>query len=885
MAAGVSDFGVVRAVFGWVWLVLAAAVLAPVAGFAAASDDAVGNGPPAPWVHELPIPKARPSRMREVEDGVYYLLSDTQVKPEHDSETFFRRNVYLVTDRSGLEEAARLDVDFDPSFEHIVLHRVHVIRVGQVLDRLPSANIRVMERESGLDNGVFDGLKTVHVEIKDVEVGDVVDLEYSWEQRASFWPGEFFGSVTIDWSVPEEETHYRLLWPANRALTIRNRNTKLAPAKMREGDDISYEWTAIDATPIRGEDGTPDWYPTWGTVELSSMMSWAQVVNWALPLYAIQGDLPPELAARVDAIAKKYPKPEDRITMAMRLVEDELRYVSISIGTQSFTPRSPAEVFRSGYGDCKDKSELLVAMLRRLGVEAYVALTDTKNGPALPQMAPAANIYDHAIVEVRLRGRNTWIDPTSAHAGGRFPDLAPVDYGYGLPIAPGQTHLDRMTPIFPKAPTYRTEERYTLSGAVHPSLTLSVQSTYAGADADSMRSSVASKSLAKLESDYLDFYRGLYPGIARDKPLRVVDDRETNRLTTYESYRLSADSLRRDKLLGRFPVKASSLDTYDKVPAGERKTPYQLATAVNKEHVVVVVTPGHAPPAPKAVDIDGPAFRYTLDTRRDGDTLTLDYHLVGKADAVMKAGDVPGVADDAQSVTDDNYWYLDLNSKAGGTMGETSASAWWRTFLLTLAGIAVAALLAGAAVFAVRIGLLVDDGYARDGVFYPVSVGKFLLMSLVTAGLYAVFWMWKCWRWQRFHGTDQNVAPVWRALFAVIWLHLLFEDVNLRGRFGRGLRVAAGICAILFVVWEIVLLGLGAAHFVGTMAVMQALSFIFVLPVVIAVNRLNAERPEILRANSRMTDLSGLAVAGGLLAWIALLAPAILLGPGKDLLG
>jgi transglutaminase-like putative cysteine protease len=868
--------GLARAFLVGFLLALAAAVPA------SAADD-VGQGPPAPWVHELAIPKPRPARMREVEDGVYYLLSDTQIRPAHDSEVFFRRNVYLVTDRSGLEEAARLDVDFDPSFEHVVLHRIHVIRHGQVIDRLPDANVRVVERESDLDNGVFDGLKTVHVEIKDVEVGDVVDLEYSWEQRSSFWPGEFFGDITTEWSVPEEETHYRLLWPADRTLTIRGRNTKIVPSKTREGDDISYEWTNIDAALIPGEDGTPDWYPTWGTVELSSMTSWAQVVNWALPLYAVQGDLPPELAARVDAIAKKYPKPEDRITQAMRIVEDELRYVSIDIGTQSFTPRPPAEVFRSGYGDCKDKSELLVAMLRRLGVEAYVALTDTKNGPALPQMAPAANIYDHAIVEVRLRGRNYWIDPTSAHAGGRFPDIAPVDYGYGLPIVPGQTHLDRMTPIFPSAPTYRTVERYILSGDAQPSLGLTVATTYTGDQADTMRNSVASKSLAKLESDYLDFYQGLYPGIARDKPLRVVDDREANRLTTYESYSLSAGQVRHDKLLGRFPVKASSLDDYNKVPSGVRKTPYQLAANVNKAHVIVVVTPGHAPPAPKAVDIDGAAFHYTLDTVRDGDTLTLTYRLVGKADAVAKAADVSGIADDAQNVTDGNYWYLDLNSTAGGTMGETPMPL--RRIVLMLAGLVAAVLAAGAAAFALRIGIAADEAYAQDGVFYPVALRKFLLMNLATAGLYAVFWMWKCWRWQRTYGRDPMIAPFWRAVFAVVWLHPLFEEASRLARFGRHLRLAAGLCALMLVLWEIVALGLGAAHMVVAMVVMQGFAFIWTLPVAIAVNRLNTGRPEILRANSRTSDLTGLAVAGGLLAWIALLAPAILFGPGKGLLG
>jgi hypothetical protein len=89
----------------------------------------------------------------------------------------------------------------------------------------------------------------------------------------------------------------------------------------------------------------------------------------------------------------------------------------------------------------------------------------------------------------------------------------------------------------------------------------------------------------------------------------------------------------------------------------------------------------------------------------------------------------------------------------------------------------------------------------------------------------------------------------------------------------------------MLVLWEIVALGLGAAHMVVAMVVMQGFAFIWTLPVAIAVNRLNTGRPEILRANSRTSDLTGLAVAGGLLAWIALLAPAILFGPGKGLLG
>lgn len=848
----------------------------------ARADDSIGHGPAASWVEELPIPKPRPARLRQVQDGIYYLLSDSQIRPEGGNETFFRRNVYLVTDRNGLEEAARVDIDYDPMLDHVVLNRMRVIRGGKSYDRLPGANIRTMERESDSDNGVFDGLKTVHVEIKDVAVGDIVDVAYSWESKDAFWPGEFFGSTATQWSVPLEELHYRLLWPTDRPLAIRGRATDLKPVTTRDGAWTSYDWTSIDAEPVPGEDGTPDWYPTWGSISISSMTRWSQVVAWAMPFYTVPDTLPPALEARVDAIARKFPRAEDRITEAMRLVEDELRYVSMSIGANSYRPRSPAEVFASGYGDCKDKSALLVVLLKRLGVEAHVALTDTKNGPVLPQLAPAANVFDHAIVQVRLAGRSYWIDPTSAHAGGRFPDIAPVDYGYALPIAPGQDRLERMpTPHLAKL-QYRTVEHYTLTQGPRPSLALRVTTVYAGAEADAMRSTLVSKSQAKLESDYLAFYAGLYPGILRDKPLSVSDDRDRNLVVTTEAYHLPADALRRGKLLKRFPVKASSLDAYDKIPNGTRRTPYQLQTGIDREQVIVLDTPGRRPPAPQPVAIDGKAFRYALDVSRAGDTLTLSYRLIGDDDAVLKASDVPGAASDADTINEDNYWYLDLTSTAGGTIGDDPA-AWWRTLALSLLALFVATVLAGGAVFAVRHGLLADDAHAHRGVFYPVRPGKFLAMSAATAGLYAVFWMWKCWRWYGRNGHP-DIQPFWRALFAVFWLPALLREVRARGAFSARMRFAAAFSSFGYAAWIAGFAVLAAnPQSAVLVAVGEALSFVWIVPAVLAVNRLNAGCADIVAANSRASDLTGLAVAGGLLAWAVLLVPALMLGPWRFL--
>jgi hypothetical protein len=848
---------------------------------AQAAPDDVGRAAPPSWVEELPVPTPRADRLRQVEDGVYYLLLDDQVRPEGDRETFYTRNVYKVTDRRGLEEAARFEIDFDPGREHVVLHHIRVLRGGAVLDRTGSADIQVLRREQGLDKGIFDGRKTIHVEIKDVQVGDIVDYAYSWETDVSFWPGEFFGRVKAVWSVPLELMHYRLFWPANRPLTIRNRGVDVEPTRTRSGDDTVYDWRLVDAPPVHGEDGTPDWYPSWGEVELSSMANWGQVVNWALPLYTGKDALPPELAARVAAIQHDFKKPEDRVTEAMRLVEDDLRYVSLSIGAGSYTPRSPSEVFHSGFGDCKDKSQLLVALLRAMGIEAYVALTDMDDGPGLPGLAPSANVFDHAIVQVRLHGKSYWLDPTGSNEGGRFPHLAGLNYGYALPLAPGQARLERI--VRPEAPhiTFRTVERYMVGEGANPGLGLNVVTTYDADEADSIRSSIASKSQAQLEADYLKFYAEMYPGLTRAAPIRITDNRDANRIVITEAYRLGPADLRRGKLMEKFEVKASSMGTYEKIPSGHRLTPYGLTYPVNQEHVITLVTPGRRPPAPPDVAIDNAAFRYSLDSTRAGDTLTLDYKLNGLTD-LLPAGDVEAAAADAQTVSDDDYWYLDLTSTRGGTMGNSSGGGDWTEAIKGLLALVGAIAIGASLVYALNRGLHGDDGHAADGFYYPVAPVKFLLLGFATLGVYPLFWMWKCWRWIQIHEKAQ-MLPYWRGLFGAVWLYPLLRDVGRREPLPLILRIAGIGAAGLIVVW---LLADFVAAVMGTNLALVTLAFaastVFFLPALIAVNRVNGARPGIERANSHMAPLTSVALLLGLSCWIAIayLAFAPAMGAG-----
>ena len=57
----------------------------------------------------------------------------------------------------------------------------------------------------------------------------------------------------------------------------------------------------------------------------------------------------------------------DTIEAITRWLHRQVRYTGIELGDASIVPWSPAEVVKRGFGDCKDKATLLVALLRQAG--------------------------------------------------------------------------------------------------------------------------------------------------------------------------------------------------------------------------------------------------------------------------------------------------------------------------------------------------------------------------------------------------------------------------------------------------------------------------------------------------------------------------------------
>jgi len=449
----------------------------------------------------------------------------------------YRRVVKEVLTAAGVQDDGQLNLDFDPSYEQLVIHDVVIRRGTNVLDRLQPDKIKVIQQERDLDMYVYNGEVSAVLFLEDLRVGDRVEYSYTVRGANPIFTGHYIDSWEMGWSEPVAYERFRLLWPANRSLSIKNHGTTVSPAVHEEGAVKEYLWELHDVPAITEDDSLPTWYDAYPSVQFSEFSSWKEVADWAVTLYPRPTNFDAELQEKIATWQRQSSNVEQRVSAALAFVQDEVRYMGIEVGPNSHQPNPPSLVATRRFGDCKDKAYLFCSILQAMGIDASEVLVDTDNRRTVADWSPSPYAFDHVVARVQADGKTYWLDPTESHQGGAIGDRFFPDYGYCLVVHPGTTNLTAIPEQHAGWPKTLVQETFAVHGRKDP-VEFTVRTHVEGLDADDLRETLADERRDELEKNYLNFYAKEYPKISIARPLEVVDHREQNVLETVEHYRI-----------------------------------------------------------------------------------------------------------------------------------------------------------------------------------------------------------------------------------------------------------------------------------------------------------------------------------------------------------
>ena len=497
-------------------------------------DENVKTGPQPAWIcNSHPDLRKTPAH-EEISNGFYYELFDLQSNLI--TRTDYTHYIRTIVNQSGVQNGSEVSVTFSPQFQQVVFHRIAIIRDGATLDKLQPRNIKLVQEEEDADEFQYNGLKRAFLTLKDVRKGDQIEVSYSVIGFNPVFDNKY--SEEFSFNSPTAICNYNktIITADTRPLHILTTNKAPEPDRQHKDNTLIYTWT----NPALGsgddsQSDAPSWYNGDPTVYITEYASWQEVIHWGLNTFNnYHYPLPPALLQKIAGWNTAAGNDKDRFTsMAIRFVQDEVRYLGLEIGANTHRPHPPAEVFAQRFGDCKDKALLLSAILQQNGIPAYTALVSTDTRSHLTAIAPSPEAFDHAIVAIpQSSGKYQFVDPTRSGQRGPLADLFIPDYGYALVLKDGETALQPVSPG--KTNAYSITE--TLDARYYDTSWFSITSVYTGGAADDLRGMFAETSQKDLEETYRKYYGALFDDIRQQGHISYSEDSEKNIVTVSKRY-------------------------------------------------------------------------------------------------------------------------------------------------------------------------------------------------------------------------------------------------------------------------------------------------------------------------------------------------------------
>ena len=392
------------------------------------------------------------------EDDAAFLLDDGVVRLESDGRgTRTYRQIVQILRPEAAERWREQRFSWAPEHQKFTLNWIRVVKPdGTVISEKP-AQSQESDVPAQLGNPTYANRRVLRLSLTGVEAGTIVDYSVTTEELKPFLPGDFLESWSVSTGLATKRSRYIVDVPAGFTPRIEEKNLNFKRVERTANGRHTYTWATADLPKIKSETWAADSNGVYMSVAVGSPTTWEKIGAWYAGNAKSRYALTPEVLGKIDAQVKGARTLEDSIRAVHRWVAQDIRYVSIALGLGGYQPRSPEEVVRTGFGDCKDKATLFIAALDRMGVKAYPVILSSEGG--VRRALPSIGQLDHAIAAYQRPG----------HAGYEYADLTAemtplgeLPWGYqgefGLVVKPdGST--EEIT--FPKAPlaTNRTERR------------------------------------------------------------------------------------------------------------------------------------------------------------------------------------------------------------------------------------------------------------------------------------------------------------------------------------------------------------------------------------------------------------------------------------------
>jgi hypothetical protein len=265
----------------------------------------------------------------------------------------------------------------------------------------------IIDQISDMDDVYNEGRIKVIDASGDADAGYVFGYTVTSEEKPLFYQAKW----SFQDNLPTLFSRFTLSVPQGwKASSITFNRDEVSPQVSGQ----TYSWELRNLPPIQIEPMSPTFQNLAPRIAVNyfnptaaagpTFADWTEVSRWTSAMYDPQVVVDDAVAGKARELTASA-KNELEIIRAIGSYVQNLQYISIDIGVgygNGMRPRSSSLVISRGYGDCKDKANLMRAMLRSLKIDAYPVAIYSGDPTFVRKEWASPGQFNHAIIAIRV---------------------------------------------------------------------------------------------------------------------------------------------------------------------------------------------------------------------------------------------------------------------------------------------------------------------------------------------------------------------------------------------------------------------------------------------------------------------------------------------------
>lgn len=329
---------------------------------------------------------------------------------------------------AGAQELRDVPLWYKEGFSEAEFQVAEVVRADGSAEPVDlRANVRSATANDGNAANIYDPkAKRLVLTVPKVGVGDTLHMVLAQQTNKPRIPDTYSDFETFE-STEGPIPYASLTILAPKELPLRSMalldevpGTVTASQETRADGRVLYRWVARNVPQTFAEENMPEESTAVQRVVASTFASWEELSKWYWGLCVPHLKTTPAIDAKVRELTEGKATAAEKAEALFGFVAQSIRYMGIIAEDTApgYEPHDVALTFDNRYGVCRDKGALLVAMLRKAGLNAFPVLINA--GSKRDKEVPIP-YFNHAIVAIAEGDGYRLLDPTDDTARAELP--------------------------------------------------------------------------------------------------------------------------------------------------------------------------------------------------------------------------------------------------------------------------------------------------------------------------------------------------------------------------------------------------------------------------------------------------------------------------------